>query len=118
MTQTTANIDLSFEHTTPDGDSAETTINVEFTYTPGCPAVMYQRNGDPGWPAEPSEVEFQRAFRRVDGKWIELIRGEWLEDWAIAALAAADPDRVANCIPSGPDPDDARDAAFDREMNR
>ena len=30
---------------------------IEGTYTPGSPAVMYQRNGDPGWPADPSEFE-------------------------------------------------------------
>lgn len=31
--------------------------SIEGTYTPGSPAVMYQRNGDPGWPADPSEFE-------------------------------------------------------------
>lgn len=29
---------------------------VWFNYTPGAPEVRYQRNGDPGWPADPAEI--------------------------------------------------------------
>lgn len=36
-------------------------VEIEYRYSPGSPAVMYQRNGDPGWPAEPAEIEFIRA---------------------------------------------------------
>jgi hypothetical protein len=31
---------------------------VEFGYTPGSPGCHTQRNGDPGWPADPAEYEF------------------------------------------------------------
>ena len=31
--------------------------SIEGNYTPGRPAVMYLRNGDPGYPADPAEFE-------------------------------------------------------------
>ena len=37
------------------------TLSVDFNYTKGCDAVMYLSNGDPGYPAEPSEVEIERV---------------------------------------------------------
>ena len=45
-----------------DGDDVTCDMIIFFrvtSYSPGCPAVMYQRNGDPGWPAEPAEYEFE-----------------------------------------------------------
>lgn len=41
-------------------------------YSPGRPAVMYLRNGDPGYPAEPEEYEFKLAHN-----WLSCI------PWAI-----------------------------------
>lgn len=38
-------------------ESVEVACDVTYSYTKGTPAVMYQRNGDPGWPAEPPEIE-------------------------------------------------------------
>ena len=38
-------------------DDADVLAEVEYNYTKGSPAVMYQRNGDPGWPADPPEIE-------------------------------------------------------------
>lgn len=35
----------------------ELPLEVEFTYTRRRPAVMYLRNGDPGYPEEPAELE-------------------------------------------------------------
>jgi hypothetical protein len=32
-------------------------IEIVYSYLRGSPAVMYQRNGDPGWPAEGPELE-------------------------------------------------------------
>lgn len=32
-------------------------VVVEFDYTRGAPAVYYLRNGDPGYPAEPDDVD-------------------------------------------------------------
>jgi hypothetical protein len=36
-------------------------INVIFTYLPGSPGVRYLRNGDPGYPPDPAELEFVSA---------------------------------------------------------
>lgn len=36
---------------------AETEHEVTFEYRAGRPAAMYDRNGDPGWPADPDEIE-------------------------------------------------------------
>lgn len=44
-------------------------VEIAYRYTAGSPAVMYQRNGDPGWPAEPAELEFISA---------KLIKGDGL----------------------------------------
>lgn len=30
---------------------------VKFNYSPSTPDVMYDRNGDPGWPGDPEEIE-------------------------------------------------------------
>ena len=32
-------------------------VRVEYTFSPGRPAVMYLRNGDPGYPEEGPEIE-------------------------------------------------------------
>lgn len=42
-------------------DIVETRYLVYFSFSRGSPAVMYQRNGDPGWPADPDEIEFISA---------------------------------------------------------
>jgi hypothetical protein len=48
-------------------------VSVRITnYYPGRPAVMYLRNGDPGYPAEPEEYEFKLAHN-----WLSCI------PWAI-----------------------------------
>ena len=43
----------------PDAESGEAERNcrVQYTYSAVRPAVMYLRNGDPGYPEEPAEVE-------------------------------------------------------------
>ena len=35
----------------------EDDVTVEYHYSPGRPAVIHLRNGDPGYPADPAEVE-------------------------------------------------------------
>lgn len=47
--------------TVPHGDpdiGAEVDLEITFEYRRGRPAVMYLRNGDPGYPADPDEIEF------------------------------------------------------------
>lgn len=50
-------IQAEIEFTRPDGEVFYPKIDIAYTYIPGSPAVMYQRNGDPGWPAEAPEIE-------------------------------------------------------------
>ena len=55
----------------PHGDpdlGAEIECEITFTYSPGRPAVMYLRNGDPGYPADPDEIEFLSAAPYCNGK--------------------------------------------------
>jgi hypothetical protein len=59
-------------------------IEIVYNYSPGCPAVMYQRNGDPGWPAEPAEVEVMDVTLLEDGGLAEVDAKtlmKWAEDW-------------------------------------
>jgi len=56
------------------------TAEITFTYKRGSPAVMYQRNGDPGWPAEPAEIEFISA-KLVNGDGLRPTQDQ-LDDWA------------------------------------
>ncbi|NOJ26582.1 MAG: hypothetical protein DA330_01025 [Nitrososphaera sp.] len=39
----------------------ETTLEIDFTYSPGHPGSFYNRHGDPGDPPEPAEVEILSA---------------------------------------------------------
>jgi hypothetical protein len=36
-------------------------LDLTYSYRPGSPGVRYLRNGDPGWPPEPAEIELERA---------------------------------------------------------
>ena len=48
---------LSFTLTLDLGIFGEQDVDVSYTYSAGRPAVMYLRNGDPGYPEEPAEIE-------------------------------------------------------------
>lgn len=48
----------------------DTEVTVKYVAHPGTPAVMYLRNGDPGYPAEPPECEFLSVT--ANGQAIEL----------------------------------------------
>jgi hypothetical protein len=37
-------------------------VKVKFTFTPRLPGKMYLRNGDPGYPSEPAEVEIDEVL--------------------------------------------------------
>jgi hypothetical protein len=51
-----------------DTDELDVVIAFEVTrYSPGCPACYYQRNGDPGWPAEAAEYETAITGISLDG---------------------------------------------------
>lgn len=57
-------------------DGTEYEIAVKFTVSKYHPAVMYLRNGDPGYPAEGGEVEVDSAIRTDTGEEVELTDSE------------------------------------------
>lgn len=62
-------------------------VLITYVFSPGRPAVMYLRNGDPGYPADPAEVDF-RAVKVADKTLIlpsNLQKA--LDDWAVEYLA-------------------------------
>lgn len=65
-----------------------TYVRIWFSYTPGRPAVMYLRNGDPGYPAEPAEVEFMRCSPHGFETWAEA----YLADHEDEAIEQAEDD--------------------------
>lgn len=46
----------------------EEDVVVEFKYHEGRPAVMYLRNGDPGYPEEPPEIEIVQITPAYGGE--------------------------------------------------
>ena len=57
----------TLSHGDPD-IGAEIDVEIIFNYTSGRPAVMYLRNGDPGYPADPDEIEFIKVTPLCNGK--------------------------------------------------
>ena len=71
--------------------TAELDVCVEYAYTPGREAVMTLSNGDPGYPAEPEELEVTGIFvgrgkdrisilKYFTDDQVELIADQALED--------------------------------------
>ena len=52
----------TFNMTIDLGDFGEQEVEVQYSYSAGRPAVMYLRNGDPGYPEEPAELEVLKVF--------------------------------------------------------
>ena len=62
------------------GLAGEQEVVVEYTYTPGTPDVMYLKNGDPGYPGDPPEVEILSMFAVL--KISPTSSGQWkVPDW-------------------------------------
>lgn len=56
---------------TVNGTDWEAEYEVTFEYRAGRPAVWYLRNGDPGYPADPDEIEaidIKSAFGSLDAR--------------------------------------------------
>lgn len=124
----------SMTRTDADGDFVHCDMLIRFrvvSFTKGSPEVRYQRNGDPGWPAEPAEYEFEvtgiefdagPAMGNVppdDANWPltddeDAILRQWFDANHDLACMKADDDSECH----GPDPDAAyerrRDEADDR----
>jgi hypothetical protein len=71
-----------------NGMDWEAEHEITFRFRPGRPAKMYLRNGDPGYPADPDEVEFvsitpdagdHGAFSDIAQRNLESDAQEWLE---------------------------------------
>lgn len=91
-------------------------LEITYRYSPGSPAVMYQRNGDPGWPAEPAEVELINAqLLNGDGldPTLEQVN-EWARDWLDDAGYAEACDHADSA--RQPDPDRWLDERRDERM--
>nr|WP_321986170.1 hypothetical protein [uncultured Lichenicoccus sp.] len=41
-----------------DDGADSVNLRIHYVFRAGAPAIMYQRNGDPGWPEDPDEIEF------------------------------------------------------------
>ena len=100
----------------PDTD-VYVVMEITYDFRKGHAAVMYLRNGDPGYPAEPAEVDFIDA-RLIDGDGLNPTQeqiDQWAEDWL-----AGDGYELAceYALPSEPDPDAAYEAKRDRQMER
>ena len=105
---------------------AEIETLITFRFTAGRPEVRTLRNGDPGYPADPAEVEFISAEPYCNGKpspyygaYADMEQDSlnqtaffWLESDAGYQEAVAEAERALE----GPDPDDARQARIDDEM--
>jgi hypothetical protein len=97
--------------TIPCGDpdlGAEVECEIAFNFTRGRNAVIYLRNGDPGYPADPDEIEFIDAARLCNGKpapfdgafadletaWLNDLADAWLEteEGVAEAMATVDAD--------------------------
>ena len=44
------------------GNLGDHEVQVDYTYSAGRPGKMYLRNGDPGYPEEPAEVEIVNVW--------------------------------------------------------
>ena len=87
----------------------EVIVAVNYNYSPGRPAVMYLRNGDPGYPADPPEIEAMEM----------KVKGEHVPQWFADAVCDAIHEWLyENHEDEGPDPDAARDRAIDEKLER
>ena len=63
-------------------------VDLTFTYSKGRPAVMYLRNGDPGYPADPPEVDFVSVH--CEDLTLPPEYQKKLDEWAVEYLATED----------------------------
>lgn len=58
-------------------------LDIEYTATPGRRGCQYLRNGDPGYPDEPGEVEIESIC--IDGNEVTELLAQWVIDRCQAA---------------------------------
>ena len=92
-------------------------LHLHFRYTRGRPEVRYLRNGDPGYPADPAEVELVHV-ELEEGMTLPPKLFACIEAWAAEYLAGDGYEpacEMAHANLQG-DPDEARDRQRDDEM--
>lgn len=81
-----AEIEVKFHLSGAPDDEREVaypTVLIEYAFSKGCREVLYLRNGDPGFPAEPPEVEAVNA-KLIDGDGLAPTEDQvwqWAQDW-------------------------------------
>tara|TARA_R110000868_G_scaffold71029_3_gene208422 strand:+ start:1656 stop:1973 length:318 start_codon:yes stop_codon:yes gene_type:complete len=88
-----------------DVDGVEVIVTCAYTYTPGSPAVYYQRNGDPGWPEECPEVE-------VVGM---KVKDAEVPDWFYNAVMAGE--KCVDWIMSHHEPEEPPEREYERDFD-
>lgn len=95
-------------------ESADPTVEIEYRYSPGCPAFTPRGEYAPIDPPDPAEVEFVSA-RLIEGDGLapepEQV-DQWAQDWLDSDEGYRDACRNAESN-SGPDPDAAYEARRD-----
>ncbi len=77
----------------------EQEVKVKYTFSPGTPDVTYLKNGDPGYPGYPSEVEILSmtapdeigVIAKVPW-WFEAAASEYVEDYILENHDAENPE--------------------------
>jgi len=74
---------IRYEAWSDERGDHEAEHEITFRFTRGRPAVMYLRNGDPGYPADPHEVEYVSVWPPADAghqRALDEACQEWLQD--------------------------------------
>ncbi len=109
----------------PDSINDETVcleFEVEFDYSPGCPAVMYLKNGDPGYPEEPAELDVTHfslnkiSFRDTERKPSAFERAYWQERFENEMVDTGEIDEYLYEVGPGALAED-RDAALEAQYD-
>ena len=76
-----------FVNATPEGvadEEVETRVDLTCSFSPGSPAVMYLRNGDPGYPADPDEFELLHVSLAgvllADNHPLTVLLNRWMDE--------------------------------------
>jgi len=110
----------TFTTTIPHGDpdlGAEVELEITFEYRAGRPAVMYLRNGDPGYPADPAEIEFLSCKGPMEGDGYDKYRQDTYDTLAHFYLES-DAGQIEAMAEVASDHQDARDYAADLRADR
>ncbi len=109
----------------PDSINDETVcleFEVEFDYSVGRPAVMYLKNGDPGYPEEPAELDVtffslnKISFRDTERKPSAFERAYWQERFENEMVDTGDIDEYLYEVGPGALAED-RDAALEAQYD-